>query len=244
MRLRDMPRILRRFRIDEISGVNFPAQKFADVRIIKRHQGDTATMNTQTTVEGTGKLANMLLELKTAELRKADPSLTEAQAYAKVYTDPENSEIQKAERRAARQSLYGGGSRADDGTVVARSAPVILNSMTGAEIKAWIIEERKRNPYLSISDVLAAIENSSASRAHRTALREQVADARRRGASNPTEDPVAKRDDALAEIDEAAEALRDLDPSLSKAQAFARAYKLNPALAKAERAAAREAIYS
>ena len=183
------------------------------------------------------------------------------QAFARAYTAPENVELRKAERRASMQRLLsgdggiedlgarqqplpGGGSRLDDGISVASSAPVILNSMTVDEIKAWIIEERQRNPYLSVTDVLAAIENSPASRSHRAAYREQVANARRRGASNPTEDPVAKRDDALAELDAAAAQLRKADPNLSEAQAFARIYKSNPALAKAERSAAREALFA
>ncbi len=42
------------------------------------------------------------LVAKAAELRKADPKLTEAQAFAKVYTDPANRKIAAAERRKNR----------------------------------------------------------------------------------------------------------------------------------------------
>ena len=41
------------------------------------------------------------LNAKAAELRKSHPELTEAQAFAKVYTDPANAELAKAERRAS-----------------------------------------------------------------------------------------------------------------------------------------------
>jgi hypothetical protein len=44
------------------------------------------------------------LVAKAVELRKADPKLTEAQAFEKIYTDPLNGELvhaAKAEHRAA-----------------------------------------------------------------------------------------------------------------------------------------------
>ena len=42
------------------------------------------------------------LKIKAAELRKANPELTESQAFAKVYTDPANRALANAERQSAR----------------------------------------------------------------------------------------------------------------------------------------------
>ena len=42
------------------------------------------------------------IEAKAAVLRKGDPSMTEAQAFARAYSDPRNHELAKAERRANR----------------------------------------------------------------------------------------------------------------------------------------------
>jgi hypothetical protein len=42
---------------------------------------------------------------KTAELRKAKPSLSEAQAFAKVYEDPANRDLVKRERKITRAAM-------------------------------------------------------------------------------------------------------------------------------------------
>ena len=46
------------------------------------------------------------LKVKAAELRKANPSLSESQAFAKVYQDPANAKLAAAERSASRAALY------------------------------------------------------------------------------------------------------------------------------------------
>ena len=46
------------------------------------------------------------LKTKAAELRKANPELTELQAFAKVYRDPANRALANAERQSAREALY------------------------------------------------------------------------------------------------------------------------------------------
>jgi hypothetical protein len=51
--------------------------------------------------------AHDAIAAKAAELRKIMPTLTFEQAYAKTFSDPANREIAKAERRAAREALYG-----------------------------------------------------------------------------------------------------------------------------------------
>ena len=46
------------------------------------------------------------LKIKAAELRKSNPSLSELQAFAKVYGDPANRALAAAERSASRSALY------------------------------------------------------------------------------------------------------------------------------------------
>ena len=46
------------------------------------------------------------LKTKAAELRKSNPSLSESQAFAKVYGDPANRALAAAERSASRAALY------------------------------------------------------------------------------------------------------------------------------------------
>jgi hypothetical protein len=50
----------------------------------------------------TGRLALFALECAAEQLRKSNPSLSEAQAFAKVYSDPAYAEVAKAERIASR----------------------------------------------------------------------------------------------------------------------------------------------
>ena len=49
-----------------------------------------------------GALALFALECKAAEIRKANPDLSAAQAFSRAYTDPANREAAKAERRGNR----------------------------------------------------------------------------------------------------------------------------------------------
>ena len=51
-------------------------------------------------IQKNGKIAEKILELEAKELRKLHPHLTEAQAFAKVYSDPANVDLRKAERQA------------------------------------------------------------------------------------------------------------------------------------------------
>ena len=90
-------RIMRRFRIDEISGVDSPAQKYADVRIFKNYQGEKPMeTNYAKQVEEVGQLAEGVLEIKTQELLRLQPELSHAQAYSKVYCARENLGLGKS----------------------------------------------------------------------------------------------------------------------------------------------------
>jgi hypothetical protein len=55
---------------------------------------------------------------------------------------------------------------------------------------------------------------------------------------------IAKRENALDELQARADELRKADPNLSKEQAFAKVYLAEPDLAARERSAAREAMYA
>ena len=50
-------------------------------------------------IQKNGKIAEKIIELEAKELRKLQPHLTEAQAFAKVYSDPANVDLRKAERQ-------------------------------------------------------------------------------------------------------------------------------------------------
>ena len=170
-------------------------------------------------------------------VRKADPKLTKEQAFAKAYTDPANQIAVKAERAASRERLAG--------FPVARTEPVILNSLDDDEIERLIEEVRSENPYLSNAEMYRAVANSVEERRGRAAVRENVRLATIDGQRVPQPSvAVSKRDNALSAINAKARELRKADPSLSEAQAFAKAYTspANRELAKLERSASRDAL--
>lgn len=103
-------RIMRRFRIDEISGVDKPAQEGADARIFKRYtepEGEV-DMNYSKKAEAIFKRDSEIdaLKAKAEEYRKLHPDVSEEQAFAKVYADPANRLSVIRERRAAHEALY------------------------------------------------------------------------------------------------------------------------------------------
>ena len=106
-------RIMRAFRIDEISAVDRPAQAHARVLLQKRddtpvarHQPKEHTEMSYENVDPV-KLANFMIECAAGKLRDANPSLTFEQAYSKAYCDPANARFAKAERAASRARLAG-----------------------------------------------------------------------------------------------------------------------------------------
>jgi hypothetical protein len=166
-------RTLRKFKILEISGCDRPAVEPARVAIFKRYDKGQTDMDIAKRIEANGELAEIALHGAAEAISKDNPHLSEAQAFARAYSAPENLELRKAEHAARYQRI---------GATAPQSA--------GADA--------------SLS--------------------------------------IAKRDRAMGALNAKAEELRNMHPSLSKEQAFAKVYKLYPALAKAERAASREAI--
>jgi hypothetical protein len=112
-------------------------------------------------------------------------------------------------------------------------------------------ELRKSNPSLTREQAFARVYSdpgfSDIAKAERTASRARFAEraaAVQYGDSIEKIEAVAKRDNALGELQELAADLRKAQPHLSAEQAFAKVMRLNPALAARERAASREALYS
>jgi hypothetical protein len=183
-----------------------------------------------------GELAMFVLECAANNIRKANPSLSEAQAFSKAYTDPANHEAMKAERQASRARLVAG-------YAVAQTEPEILSDvLNDADIKRLIVRERRRFPFLDGEQLLAVVEASDEMKAHRAAVRQAQAAGRRAGSSLE----VAKRarDDAMSELQAKAAELRKVMPSLTQEGAFAKAYRLYPDLAASERAASRSVLYA
>lgn len=225
-------RILRSFRLTEISAVDRPAQAHAKMTIMKRDEGKEELDMSNVNI---GALALLLLEGKATALMKAHPELSEAQAFSKVYADPANRVIAEAERRAARS-----------GIPVARTEPKILSSLDDGEIKSMIDEERRRNPFLSAEQIFSRLYNSAAGREDRARFQAALRDFARKAtevyfvADHDTN--VAKRDNAMDALTAKAEEYRRAHPDVSPEQAFAKVYRANGALAAAERSAARAAI--
>ena len=132
------------------------------------------------------------------------------------------------------------------GIPVARTKPKILDSLDDDEINALTVEIKNANPWMTDADLIRAIANSAEERRGRKAVRANVRHATREGARVPQPDDTlsAERDGALEAINEMAAELRRVDPGLTEAGAFSKAYLApeNRTLAKAERLAARAAL--
>jgi hypothetical protein len=153
------------------------------------------------------------LESAAAAIRKNDPSLREAQSFARAMAA--HPEIAKIEREAAREALH---------ATTIGAAPVRrteLSKLSDAEIRGHADAVLEKSPDISDEEL----------------FRQITARARRPSVSK-------RHDDAMDALRKVADDLRKRDPSLTVDGAFVKAMRLNPALAKAERLASREALYS
>ena len=143
---RPTKRIMREFRINEISAVDRPAQAHATAVIMKRDEGDTAMDLSNVDLQA---LAHETCLLKAAQLRKADPKLTIEQAYAKIYC--EEIEIRKGDRYGAIQKFN---------KAVARTEPLVeygnSNDTGLAELEKLAAEQRRRAPWMTVEQAFAA----------------------------------------------------------------------------------------
>jgi hypothetical protein len=224
-------RVLRKIRITEISGVDFPAVAGATARIMKRHEAHIGDSKLDTSKVDFGKLADVVLTGAAAALRARETHLSPEQAYAKIYTSPDYRLAAEAEREASATRLLAG-------VPVARLEPKILDSLDDDEINELTVEIKNANPWMTDADLIRAIANSAEERAGRAAVRENMRHATRDGARVPQPgDTLSAKRDAYGTLTQKADELRKANPSLTEAQAFAAAYTspANRDLAKAER---------
>jgi hypothetical protein len=208
----------------------------ADIAAVRGETRKSKAMNYETVDRGA--LANLLLEYKTAELRKAQPNLTYEQAFSQVFQDPSNIEIRKAERETSLQRI--------SGFPKTPLAAEIIDPDSEADIARLIEFERKLNPFLSDEELYRRIALSEPVLRARANFTAAMQAARRAGreAPSPQDVEVAKRDDAMAELRRLADELRARDPSLTVEGAFEKVYRREPALAARERQASHAALYA
>jgi len=143
-------RIMRAFKINEISAVDRPAQPDARMRIMKRaeRRGENEMQINYQKVD-LGGLALLALEALADQLRKTE-KLTKEAAFAKVYSDPANLELRKAER-------YGNGFSYGGYPPVARTEPAVEDTMAFDKLKELSAEFKRANPFLTPEQAFARI---------------------------------------------------------------------------------------
>jgi hypothetical protein len=226
-------RVIRKFTLNYIAGVDRPAQEPARAVIMKRAPAAPDTGDNFMSID-TGALATFLLEGRAKSIKKADPKLTNEQAFAAAFSDPDYREVVRIERKAAAARLAE--------TPVARTAAHVLNSLDDDAINALTVDIKRANPYLDDAGIVRLLIQ----RVEGADYRGDLEGARRAGSHAPGagESLTAKRDGALDTLNAKAAEYRKADPSLTEAQAFAAAYGApeNRDLAKAERSASRAAL--
>jgi len=118
-----------------------------------------------------------LLEAAAKVLRKREPSLTEAAAFAKIFSDSSFRDLAKLEREESAARLAG--------VPVASLEPRILGDLSDDEINALTVEIKNANPWMTDADLIRAIANSVEVRQGRAAYSEGVRQARREGQRVP-----------------------------------------------------------
>jgi hypothetical protein len=229
-----MARILKA--INEISAVDRPAQAHARMTIMKRAEEAIDMSNVNV-----GKLALTVLNGLATALQNERPELSFEAAFAKIYSDPANAEIAKIERSANRPGY----------PAMARTAPKILegDGLDFDDVKALVDEERRKHPFLTGEQAYARLYDSPPEHMNREAFRAAMRRAAAAGSevlgpADVSTVALAKRDVATDELWLKADELRKVQPTLTREAAFAKAFKLNPALAARERSASREALFA
>jgi hypothetical protein len=235
-------RIMRRLLIDEVSGVDRPAQQHATAAILK---GFNAS--------GEGPTHRRLVALYDDVLR-GNPHITASAAFGIAWnslSDDERDAIRAEEASTAREREAENAARRDatkrGSTEMQSLESVDVGGLAQFALEAAAVALRKREPHLTKEQAFAKVyqdpANKEYARIEREASRRRIA-----GFSVARTDPmktiaIAKRDNAYDELQAIAEELRSVDPSLTREQAFTKAYTNNRALAARERSAAREALY-
>jgi hypothetical protein len=162
-------RILHKFQIYEISACDRFAQAHAKAVIMKcdDREREPATMNEL--IAKAGQLADLALDAMAHNLKCEQPHLTKEQCFAKVYEDPANILLRKAERTAAYAKL--------DGSTIGKGlAPVATESIAKhdaamGKLNAKADELRKVMPNLTREQAFAKVYGDPANRELATAER-------------------------------------------------------------------------
>jgi hypothetical protein len=165
-----MKRILHKFKILEISGCDRPAVEPARVAIFKRHDNKGQTdMDIAKRIEADGEQADIALHDVAAAIRKDNPHLSEAQAYARAFCAPENLELRKAEQ-ASRYQRIGATAPQPAAAAVAKRD----NAMNALNAKAE--ELRSLHPELSFEQAFSRVykSNRELAKAERSAARAAI----------------------------------------------------------------------
>jgi hypothetical protein len=186
-------RIMRNFVISEVSCVDSPAQAHAKAVILKRAEVAYNTVRAaasnsvdkpkgyenmslyeiQKMIQKAGEIAEETLQLKAEALRKSEPHLTEAQAFSKIYCDPRNVHLRRAERNKNGFSEAYLPRSEKRYPPVARTEPAVEPDMAMGKLKESAAEMRRQNPFLTPEQAFARIysapENRELVRAERNA---------------------------------------------------------------------------
>jgi hypothetical protein len=235
-------RIMRRFVINEISGVDRGAVEGATVRIMKRHDSSSAT-----------PMSDRLAALVDNH-RRGYPHLTFEQRYAFAWNmlslkdrnqirAEESGEWQKLQAEEARRRA----------SAMRKGMNVDIHALAMTALECAAVAIRKNNPCLSEAQSfaramtahpdIAKIERESARSALAATTIGDAPVTPRTDVAHANES-VAKRDHALGELRKLADEIRRDEPRLSQEGAFVKAMKIRPDLAKAERLASRQALYA
>ena len=108
-----------------------------------------------TTGKGIGGVIVGILEHKASELRKLEPNLTKEMAFTRVYLDPENRELAKAERAANgfHQKVY---------PPTASITPIVAEGDGLAELRRMAEDLRQKFPFLSPAAAFAKVYSDPA----------------------------------------------------------------------------------
>ena len=111
------------------------------------------------------ELALAILQGKAAALRKAQPNLSESQAFARVYGDPANAEIAAAERQASRARFAEQAASSYTAHTMEKRMLVTQRDNAFDALKAKAAELRKARPELTESQAFAKVYEDPANRA-------------------------------------------------------------------------------
>ena len=238
-------RIMRRFALKEISGVDRPAQQGARVVIMKRDDPSATPMS--------DRLADRIDDFK-----RIYPRLSDEDHYAMAWSGLSLSDRAKVrdEESGAHQERIAEEERSRARSM--RNEDLSMKNIDTGALAMIALEGaaealRKSNPSLTREQAFSRVYQDPANRiaamAERQAARQRFAE---HAASSYTGDNLEKRvlvtqrDAALDALKAKAAELRKANPELTELQAFAKVYgdPANRALAAAERSASWAALYA